>query len=134
MSDYISHDLNRLVEEALAALEAGGTSDAPLVDGRIVAVHASPETATSERMAMGISALPPGYSTPPHNHDAEEFALVVHGSGSITIEDEVIPVQAGSVVVTPPGTTHVTTAADDGPLVVYWTYGPAGSERRWLSR
>lgn len=29
---------------------------------------------------------------------------------------------------------HVTSSDSDGPLVVYWTYGPAGSEQRWLSQ
>lgn len=134
MSAHISHDLNELVEEALGALSAGGTPEHPLIDGRVVAVFASPERNSSQKMAMGVSALPPAYSTPPHSHAAEEFALVVRGTGTITIDGEPIPVRPGSLVVTPPNSIHVTSSDADGPLVVYWTYGPAGSEQRWLSQ
>jgi quercetin dioxygenase-like cupin family protein len=83
-------------------------------------------------MAMGISALPAAYSTPEHSHRAEEFALVLRGSGSITISGTPIPVGPGSLVVTPPNAPHVTTADGSGPMVIYWVYGPAGSEKRWL--
>jgi mannose-6-phosphate isomerase-like protein (cupin superfamily) len=36
--------------------------------------------------------------------------MILRGSGSITIEDEVIDVSEGSVVVTPPHLRHLTTA------------------------
>lgn len=134
MPHCLTHDIEAMVELALDALATGGTPEHPLIDGRIVAVFASPERRSSEKMAMGVSALPPAYSTPPHSHAAEEFALVMRGTGTITIDGEAIPVHPGSLVVTPPGTTHVTSSDPAGPLVVYWTYGPAGSEQRWLSR
>lgn len=135
MSKYVTRDLQALADGALAVLEAGeGTEEFPLLQGRVLAVQASPELGTSEDMAWGIAALPAGYSVPEHTHRAEEFAMILRGSGSITIEDEVIPVSEGSVVVTPPHLRHLTTAGDDGPMVVYWVYGPAGSETRWLER
>ena len=92
-----------MIDGALSALSQGGTKEVPLIDGRMLSVHASPAKGTSEKMAMGVSALPPNYSTLVHSHDAEEFALVVRGAG----------------------------ANSDGPMVVYWTYGPVGSESRW---
>lgn len=133
MSIYVNGNLNDLTEDVLAALEAGGTTEHPLIDGRIIAVFASPEKGASEKMAMGIAALPAAYSTPAHSHPAEEFAFVLRGSGTITIEAETIAVGPGSLVVTPPNKTHITSSNADGPLVVYWTYGPAGSEKRWIS-
>lgn len=132
MSKLVVRNIDDMVEEAVAALDAGGTSRFPLIEGRIVAVFATPDDSTSARMAMGISVLPPGYSTPAHQHQAEEFAMVVRGTGSITIDDEVIPVAPGDLVVTPPDSVHVTTSAADEQLVIYWSYGPAGSEQRWL--
>lgn len=135
MSNYVVRDLRALTEGALAVLESGeGTDQFPLIEGRVLAVQASPELESSEDMAWGIAALPPGFSTPEHTHRAEEFAMIVHGSGSITIEDDVIPVEEGSVVVTPPHLNHQTTAGPTGPMVVFWTYGPAGSESRWLKQ
>jgi len=132
MSKYVVRNIDVMVQEAVTALDSGGTTRLPLIDGRIVAVFASPDESTSAAMAMGISALPAGYSTPAHSHAAEEFAMIVSGYGSITIEDEVISVGPGDVVVTPPDAVHVTTAHAGSQLVVYWSYGPAGSEQRWL--
>jgi quercetin dioxygenase-like cupin family protein len=132
MSKLVVRNVDDMVDEAVAALDAGGTTRFPLIDGRIVAVYATPDDSTSARMAMGISVLPPGYSTPAHQHPAEEFAMIIRGTGSITIDDEMIPVAPGDLVVTPPDSVHVTTSLGDDQLVIYWSYGPAGSEQRWL--
>lgn len=132
MSTFAVRNIDDMVDEAVAALDAGGTARFPLIDGRIVAVFATPDDSSSARMAMGISVLPPGYSTPAHQHPAEEFAMIISGTGSITIDDEVIPVAPGDLVVTPPDSVHVTTSSADEQLVIYWSYGPAGSEQRWL--
>ncbi len=132
MSTLVVRNIDDMVDEAVAALDAGGTNRFPLIEGRIVAVFATPDDSTSARMAMGISVLPPAYSTPAHRHQAEEFAMIIRGTGSITIDDEVIPVSPGDLVVTPPDAMHVTTSGADAQLVIYWSYGPAGSEQRWL--
>jgi quercetin dioxygenase-like cupin family protein len=135
MSTYVVRDLAALVDGALAVLESGvGTEDFPLIQGRVLAVQASPDLGSSEDMAWGVAALPAGFSAPEHTHRAEEFAMILRGSGTITIEGEVIAVSEGSVVVTPPHLRHLTTAGPEGPMVVYWVYGPAGSEGRWLQR
>jgi quercetin dioxygenase-like cupin family protein len=134
MSEYVKRSLQDLADGALAVLESGiATDEFPLIKGRVMAVQASPDLGTSADMAWGVSALPSGLSVPEHTHRAEEFAMILRGSGSITIEDEVIDVTEGSVVVTPPHLRHLTTAGPDGPMVVYWVYGPAGSEARWLA-
>jgi mannose-6-phosphate isomerase-like protein (cupin superfamily) len=125
-------NLDSVIDAALAALAEGGTEDFPLTDGRVVKVLASPSFGTSTHMAAGISVLPPDYATPKHDHEAEEIALVMRGSGSIVVAESEIPVQQGSIVVAPPNAPHITKSDANGPLVVYWTYGPAGSESRWL--
>ncbi len=132
MAEVVDRDIPSLVDAALAALDVGGTDDFPLTDGRVVKVLASPTFETSSWMAMGLAVLPAGYTTPPHSHEAEEIALVLRGSGVITVSGVDVPVREGSVVVAPPNAPHTTSSTADGPLVVYWTYGPAGSESRWL--
>ena len=47
-----------MIDGALSALSQGGTKEVPLIDGRMLSVHASPAKGTSEKMAMGVSALP----------------------------------------------------------------------------
>lgn len=123
-----------LVAQGLSALAAGGLPGAPLIDGRILGVRATPADGSAGRMAMGLSVLPAGYATPSHHHEAEEVATVLSGRGSIVIDGTDYPVAAGSVVLTPAMSEHVTIASDDGPLVVWWVYAPAGSEQRWLAQ
>lgn len=135
MSRFVVRNLDALAQSALDVLASGvGTDDFPIIQGRVLAVQASPDLKSSEDMAWGVAALPAELSAPEHRHRAEEFAMILRGSGSITIAGEVIPVAEGSVVVTPPYLPHMTTAGPDGPLVVYWVYGPAGSEARWLQK
>lgn len=124
-----NHD--ELVRVGLAALASGGAPGAPLIDGRVLSIRATPANGTSTHMAVGVSVLPSGYSTPPHEHEAEELATVLSGSGSITIDGVDHPVVPGDVVLTPSRSVHLTSAGPDGPLVVLWVYAPAGSEERW---
>ena len=121
-----------IVAAGLRALESGGVPGAPLAEGRVMSVKASPVNGTSSRMAVGMSVLPPGYATLPHDHEAEELATVLSGQGVITIDGEDFAVGPGSVVLTPSRSRHVTAAGKGAPLVVWWTYAPAGSEQRWL--
>ena len=121
-----------IIEEALTTLAEGGAPGAPLIDGRVLSVKATPVNDTSKSMAIGMAVLPPGFSTPIHDHEAEELATILSGEGTITIDGVDHAVRAGSVVLTPSMSRHVTTAGPDAPLVVWWTYAPAGSEDRWL--
>lgn len=127
-------DAEELVARAREALSADSGSSSSHFDGRVVSVLASPELGSSTSMAIGFSALPPGYSTPPHRHPAEELATVIHGSGFITIDGVRTPVRPGSAVLTPSWSEHITTADESGQLVILWVYAPAGSEGRWLAQ
>jgi quercetin dioxygenase-like cupin family protein len=124
--------LEELQAAALAALEAGGIGDARLVDGRILAVHASPARENAAHFAVGTAALPPGFATRPHSHEAEELGIFLSGSGSVEIAGVEYPVAAGSVLLTPSNAPHITRSDPGAPLVVLWFYAPPGSEVRWL--
>lgn len=102
------------------------------VNGRIVAVLASPELSNATDVAVGVSVLRAGASTPRHQHRAEEVAVILSGQGVIEIGTQQVTVRAGAVVRTPPHVPHLTRAADGQPLQVLWIYAPAGSESRWL--
>lgn len=127
-----NHD--EIIVAGLHALESGGVTGAPLVEGRVMSVKATPANGTSSRMAIGMSVLPAGYASPPHDHEAEELATVLSGEGIITIDGAEFPVRPGSVVLTPSRSRHMTAAGPSAPLVVWWTYAPAGSEQRWLDQ
>lgn len=128
-----SWTLEALIEEALAGLEQGESGDAKRIDGRALAVKASPMKGNSEHIVTGVAALPPGFSTRAHSHSAEEVAVFLRGRGSVDIDGVNHPVVAGTVLVTPSDLVHVT-HSDPGsePLVVLWFYAPPGSEARWV--
>lgn len=125
--------LEELKAEGLAALELGESGDAKRIDGRALAVKASPLKGNAEHLAVGMAVLPPGFSTRAHSHVAEEVAVVIGGSGRVVIDGVAHPVAAGTVLLTPSGLVHVT-HSDPGrePLVVLWVYAPPGSEARWV--
>jgi quercetin dioxygenase-like cupin family protein len=127
-----SWTLDGLIEEALAGLEQGEVGDAKLIDGRALAVKASPMKGNSEHIVTGMAALPPGFTTRAHSHAAEEVAIFLRGSGRVDIDGVPHRVQAGTVLVTPSDLVHVTHSDADEPLVVLWFYAPPGSEARWV--
>jgi quercetin dioxygenase-like cupin family protein len=125
--------ISSLKEEILAALESDeGFGDGQRIEGRAVAVKASPRRGNAQQIVVGTAALPPGYRTPPHRHASEEVALVLSGSGRIDIDGALHRVEEGSVVVTPGNSQHSTLADRKAPLVILWFYAPPGSEERWL--
>jgi quercetin dioxygenase-like cupin family protein len=126
-------DFEELKTEALRALDEGGSGDWRMHDDRAVAVKTTPLKGNGSAMAVGVSALPPGYRTPPHSHAAEEVAVVISGSGGIEIGDEVFEVAEGTVLVTPSNSTHSTYSDSSSSLVILWVYAPPGSEERWLA-
>jgi quercetin dioxygenase-like cupin family protein len=125
--------LAALIDEALAGLELGEAGDAKRIDGRALAVKASPMKGNSEHIVTGMAALPPGFTTRAHSHAAEEVAVFLRGSGRVEIDGVAHRVETGTVLVTPSDLVHVTHSdPGDEPLVVLWFYAPPGSEARWV--
>jgi len=125
--------LEELKAEITEALRTGGSGDGRLIEGRAIAVKASPFRENSARIVVGTSALPPGFVTTPHSHEAEEVAVFLSGSGTVEIDGVPNRVAAGTVLLTPSNSVHVS-YSDPGttPLVALWFYAPPGSEARWL--
>lgn len=120
--------LTEEIENALAGMEGEGR----LIEGRAIAVKASPELGNSAKMVMGTSALPPDFATVPHAHEAEEVAVVLSGSGRVDIDGKSYPMEPGTVLFTPSNSPHQTHSGPSG-LTVLWFYAPPGSEVRWLT-
>jgi len=125
--------LDELQAEATEALRTGASGDARLIEGRVIAVKASPFRANSTRIVIGTAALPPGFTTTAHSHEAEEVAVYLSGSGTVEIDGVPSRVGAGTVLLVPSNAVHIS-HSDPGttPLVALWFYAPPGSEARWL--
>lgn len=131
-SEPLRWTLDQLRDEAAAELALGAGSGHEH-DGRIVKVLARPEDTPVGDVAIGVSALPPGYRTPTHQHRSEEVALVLEGAGELTIGDRTVAVTRGDVVHTPADVAHATASREASPLIILWLYIPAASAVRWLA-
>jgi quercetin dioxygenase-like cupin family protein len=128
-----SWTLDELIAEGLAGLELGSSGDAKRIDGRALAVKASPLKDNSRHIVVGTATLPPGFSTRSHSHSAEEVALTLRGSGWVDIEGVPHRLEPGRLLVTPADLVHVTRSdPGDEPLIVLWFYAPPGAEARWV--
>lgn len=102
------------------------------INGRIVGVLASESAGSTTDVAIGVSAIKAGTSTPEHSHVAEEVAIIISGRGTIHIDGESVSVSEGDVVFNPSMSVHRTEAAPDSPLMVLWVYSRSDSALRWL--
>ncbi len=85
-------------------------------------------TAGSENLLVGWTVLPPGAMHDRHRHfHADEFWVVLSGSGVMYTDDGEAPAQQGDVVYTPRGHWHGFKNDTDQDVVLVWGWGGAGS-------
>ncbi len=59
------------------------------------------------QLDTGLLLYAPGQTTPDHNHsNIDEVFYVVSGEGTITINNEIIPVKEKDIIFSPHGETH----------------------------
>src|SRR5262245_9748485 len=75
-------------------------------------------------LSVGVYVLPAGGTDPQQPHTEDEVYYVVRGQGSITVEGESRPVQAGSVVYVPARSEHRFHAIAE-ELVILVFFAPA---------
>jgi len=85
-------------------------------------------TTGSENFLLGWTVLPPGAMHDRHRHfHADEFWIVVSGSGVMYTEDGEAPAREGDVVFTPRGQWHGFKNTTDEDVVLAWGWSGAGS-------
>ena len=131
MADTPKWTISRLAAEIEEVLAKGIAGDGRLIEGRAMKVKASPQLGNSDKIVMGMSALPPHFSTVIHSHEAEEVAVTISGSGWLDIDGKSHPMEVGTIVFASSNLPHQTHSGPDG-LTVLWFYAPPGSEVRWL--
>jgi mannose-6-phosphate isomerase-like protein (cupin superfamily) len=80
----------------------------------------------SENMRFSIIRFHPGDRGPLHYHNepAEEYYMVLEGSLDITMGDEVVEADEGTVLYTPPETQHFPENNTDEPAVLLAVSAP----------
>ena len=84
--------------------------------------------AGSEDFLLGWTVLPPGAKHDRHrHHDADEFFIVLQGSGMVYTDDGREPSKKGDVVFTPRGYWHGFDNTGVEDVVLVWGWSGAGA-------
>ena len=86
----------------------------------------------AQGFCMGYVTLEPGGGQVPwHNHPNEEVYFIVSGRAEACVGEERAEVHAGQALYVPPQTFHQLTNLGAEPLVMMYTYSPAGDVAHW---
>lgn len=72
----------------------------------------------SNAMLMSVARMEPGVKSPPHRHRYLQVFYFLEGQGTVLVDEEEIPVQAGSVVRFLKGETHSVVNPGPDPLTL----------------
>lgn len=115
--------LEELVDEIVA--EAYADPAHPVAVSRLLT---DVEAGTARHLKTGVVALPPGFRGTPHTHDAEELNICLRGSGTITMGDQEVRVEPGTVLWSPAEVPHVAHVDEDGDvMVLVYGYAPGAA-------
>ena len=82
----------------------------------------------SNDLSLGTQLVPPGAGIPRHRHLYwDEFIYVLDGTGTVSVEDERVPIQKGATIFIPKGAWH----GFENPgtdLFILWAATPTGQE------
>jgi quercetin dioxygenase-like cupin family protein len=85
-------------------------------------------SAGSGRLVVGRTVLPPGARHERHAHpNADEFLVVMSGSGTVYTEEGEEPSTAGDAIFTPAGLVHGFNNVSDVDVLLIWGWSGAGS-------
>jgi len=86
------------------------------------------QTAGSRQLLVGRTVLPPGARHERHSHPhADEFLVVMSGSGMVYTDDGEEPAASGDVILTPAGHFHGFNNTSEEDVLLIWGWSGAGS-------
>jgi quercetin dioxygenase-like cupin family protein len=108
-------------------VEKGLRRDEGWVDMRVQFII-DERTAGSKQLVVGRTVLPPGARHERHSHPhADEFLVVLSGSGMIYTDDGEEPSVEGDVIFSPAGHAHGFNNTSDEDVLLIWGWSGAGS-------
>jgi mannose-6-phosphate isomerase-like protein (cupin superfamily) len=90
--------------------------------------------AAVESIAVGLSIIPPGSRSDCVGHPEREMFYVLHGEGTLRVEEELEPIGAGAAIWVPANVTHQLINTGSEVLKVLWVLSPPGREAGILEK
>ena len=87
-----------------------------------------------DRLAAGLTIIPPGGSSDSHAHEEGEMFYVLAGKISITIGKEKRELVPGTAVWGPPGVSHQLFNRSGGTCKILWVLSPPGREKSIIEK
>ena len=104
----------------------GAVEPIPLSGGSWSRMLVSPQTVDKNETCLGYSVFTPGMTTTPMSHVVEELAYVISGNGALSLDDGVVPMDAGTAVHIPAEVWHAVTNPGDEDLVMVFVFSSPG--------
>ncbi len=97
-------------------------------DGSAIRELIHPEQHGNCNQSLAEAQIPPGVTTYLHlHHQSEEIYHIVQGSGVMTLNEEIFPVNPGDSICIPPGSPHCIKNSGECNLVILCCCSPAYS-------
>ncbi|MEM9631365.1 MAG: cupin domain-containing protein [Pseudomonadota bacterium] len=129
ISDVLEDTHNGIVAPDFCHLPRGFAEhvDHQAVEGGNDPVYGSVEWRTlicanktpSSGLVFGVANFPPGGCLNRHRHAPAEFYFGLTGSGTVTIDGEVLRIEPGVAIYIPPNAEHEVVANADGLSIAY---------------
>lgn len=78
------------------------------------------QTISGENGTIARFIIRQGGFAPPHEHDSEEYCLVMSGAVTFTVDEKEIVGREGEIVIIPPDTTHAVRALEDSVILEFF--------------
>ncbi len=78
------------------------------------------QTISGENGTLARFTVRKGGSAPPHEHDSEEYCVILSGTMSFLADQKEIVGHAGEIVIIPPDTTHTIRALEDSVFLEFF--------------
>jgi quercetin dioxygenase-like cupin family protein len=76
-------------------------------------------------ISCSLATIEPGKAHDWHDHEQDEVAYIIQGSGKYFLKDGEIEYKAGDIVFLPKGTMHKNLVLGNEPLILFAVFNPA---------
>jgi len=111
----------------------GAFEDLQAIPPRLLAGGYLARAVHGERLTLAVVEVEPGADLPDHQHDNEQFGIVIEGSAVFRVGDETRTLGRGGIWRIPSGSPHAVIGGEAGAVVID-VFSPARADWRTHAR